>query len=171
MVTDHVTTNLEGDYQMSRMRITCDVIVAGISDTSNTLQQEPLFLVLGRGDSTAAQIAAALVGESQEVDLTPAAGTLASEADAHQRAIICVLDLDPVGIVHDEAGSSVTVWHRAKYNGAPMGLNLKEGSKADYVFPKDVGWRWSIVNGSGTVIPTSANNEACFWGRYTGRYV
>ncbi len=170
LVTDHAAASNVGDYQMSRMRITCDVILAGISDSSNTLQQVPLFLVMARADMTSAQVAAALM-EGQELDLTPSAGTVQLVSDAHQRGIICILDLDPVEIVHDEAGSSVTVWLRAKHNGPPMALNLKEGSKMDYTFPKSVGWKWVIVNGSGTVVPTSANNEACFYGRYTGRYL
>ncbi len=171
LVTDHAAASNVGDYQMSRMRITAEVVIAGASDASS-LNRGPWFLVMARADMTAAQVAAATVGEGQELDLTPSAGTVQLVSDAHQRGIICILDLDLAGrILHDEAGTSVHYLLRAMYNGPPLGLSLKEGTKASYVFPKAVGWKWVIVNGSGTAGTTTAANIASFYGRYTGRYL
>jgi len=157
---------LEGDFVTSRVIVGAVLSDGPQPDTTSELREGPFYLVLARGDMTAAQVTAALDG-SLNVDLTPAGGTLNKVSIAQQRGIILMIPFENKLIVNDEAAAELTAKWTLDYNGPPLGLSLAEGRKRSYTFPKNIGWRWHVFAGGDSLDDDGFFNMYC---RHVGRF-
>ncbi len=144
--SSHDLTDLETDFVCSRVMV--DAI---IEQTGAPLNPGPLWLILARGDTTIAQISAAMDG-TNNYDRTPTAG---EDQQVIKRALQNALVLK-IPATNDVGFLGVSSTERLissfKYNGPPLGMSLEKGSKRSWMFPRDIGWRWFFYNSNGIVM-------------------
>ncbi len=158
----------EGDFQMSRIHASARITNGPQTDTVGELERgNPMYLVLARGDMTAAQVTAALNG-TLNVDLTPAGGTLNRVSIAQERGIILMEEFMFSGHLNDEGAGEYTDRWQARVNGPPLGNSLEQGRVRSYVFPKNIGWAWFVFNAGPAL---DAEGEFQFYARMTGRFL
>lgn len=157
---------LQGDFQMSRMQLagmlTNGPKLDGVGDLDKLL-----WLVLARGEATVANVSTALA-VAQNADLTPAGGTIFGEQKARERNIILMLPFKFVGNAVDVANAETISRYEVHYEGGPLGKSLAAGRDHSYVFPKNFGWRWHVLN-SGNSLDDDTNLSLYI--RYTGRFL
>ncbi len=143
----HDLAQLETDFVCSRV-----VVDANLEQVGAPVIAGPIFLVLARGDSSIATVAAALNG-SINYDRTPTEGEDPQTAKrALQRQIVLKIPMTMLQHWRPAANDSNNLVGKFEYNGPPLGLSLEKGSKRSYLFPRDIGWRWFIYNSSTTVL-------------------
>ncbi len=151
----HDLAALESDFICSRV-----IVDAVLHQNGAPIAAGPVLLILARGDTSIAQVSAALDG-TNDYDRTPTAGEDQQVIKrALNRALVLRIPMrNSYGWGFDTAGQEEIVG-RFEYNGPPLGMVLEKGAKRSWLFPRDIGWRWFIWNGSDLVLSGDSDFHA-----------
>ncbi len=158
----HDLDQAEADFICSRVDVNAWFTQVGAGHAMG-----PLDLVLALGNLGITEVENVLNGVNNH-DSTPAAGDDQQAVKrAKNRSVVLTIPIELWDVNPDLTVDAAN--YGCRYNGPPLGRSLAEGRNRSFTFPRNVGWRWFLMNRSGGAAPATTLREAAV--KMTGVWV